>query len=59
MPPEIQAFLEFLAEIGPRLFDLFKAGGRDAVLEALDATLVAIRQKTDDDLRKKHAGDPP
>ena len=57
MSPE-QAFLEFLASIAPKLIDLFKAGGRDAVLEALDATLVAVRQKTDDDLKRKHAGEP-
>lgn len=29
-------------------------GQRDAVLAALDATLAAVRQRTDDDLAKKH-----
>jgi hypothetical protein len=59
MNPEQLAldFFEFLASIGPKLFELFKAGGRDAVLTALDASLVAIREKTDADLRAKHRGE--
>jgi len=31
-------------------------GQRDAVLAALDATLAAVRQRTDVDLEKKHGG---
>ena len=31
-------------------------GQRDAVLAALDATLAAVRQRTDVDLAKKHGG---
>lgn len=30
-------------------------GHRDAVLDALDASLAAARQRTDADLRRKHA----
>ncbi len=47
-------FVEFLVSIGPKLFALFKSGGRDVVIEALDATLIAAREKTDADLRAKH-----
>ena len=46
-------FIGFLAAVAPKLYDIFKQHGRDAVLEALDATIVAMREKTDADLRNK------
>lgn len=41
----------------PKIIELFKHGGRDAVLTALDAGLAGARAKTDADLEAKHHGD--
>lgn len=46
-----------LVESVPKLVELFKHGGRDAVITTLDGALVVARAKTDDDLKKKHEHD--
>lgn len=46
-----------LASAIPKLIELFKHGGRDGVLVALDAALVAARAKNDADLATKHRDD--
>ena len=47
-------FVSLMVEVIPRLFALFKSGGRDAVLVALDAALETARAAHDAELRKKH-----
>jgi hypothetical protein len=63
MNPAIISALEDLAgvlvEALPKLVELFKHGGKDAVLTALDGALVVARAKTDEDLAAKHAHDAP
>lgn len=44
-----------LAAALPKLIELFRTGGRDGVLVALDAALVTVRAKNDADLAAKHA----
>jgi len=47
--------VRFVAQILETIWSLAdKFGHRDAVLQALDSSLAAVRQRTDADLRKKH-----